>query len=86
MKKIMNLLIACAFSLTIFAGCNATNSDSNTSNNTNSTPAVNTNGDTNGNIANQGFVAQQGDWIYYYYNYGYGAYKIKTDGTERNRI
>jgi hypothetical protein len=41
-KKIMNLLIACAFSLIIFTGCNATNSDNNTSNNTNSTPAVNT--------------------------------------------
>ena len=70
----MSLLIACAFAVTIFAGCNVNNTNSN----------INTSGNTSGNINNIGIAAQQGDWIYYS-NYngvdGDKIYKIKTDGT-----
>ncbi|MGK0468136.1 MAG: hypothetical protein ACJAX4_003456 [Clostridium sp.] len=40
-------------------------------------------GNTQGNISNFGFVAQQGDWIYYNNN---TLYKIKTDGTGKTEI
>lgn len=40
-------------------------------------------GNTQGNISNFGFVAQQGDWIYYNNN---TLYKIKTDGTGKTEV
>jgi uncharacterized protein YchJ len=45
-------------------------------------------GNTGGNIANRGGVAQQGDWIYYLndsdsYN---NIYKIRTDGSDRIKL
>ena len=45
----------------------------------------NTYGNTIGNMANGGYVAQQGDWIYYY-DRGYGLSKIKIDETNKTLI
>ena len=48
---------------------------------------VNTIGNTPGNIVNGGYVAQQGDWIYYCnVSLGYTLYKIRTDGSERTKL
>lgn len=76
MKKIMRLILVCFFALIIIAGCGA--------NNPNSDTKLNTYGNTPGNLHNGGFVAKQGDWIYYsdfYLMKNRGLYKIKTDGT-----
>jgi len=42
-------------------------------------------GNTSGNIANWGFVAQQGEWIYYC-NSDEKLYKVKTDGSSKTLI
>lgn len=45
---------------------------------------VNERGNTVGNIVNYGYVAMQGDWIYYRNpNDNNKLYKIRTDGTDR---
>lgn len=55
--------------------------------NTNDNSAVNTVGNTPGNIANDAVVAQQGDWIYYTDVSGDNyLYKIKTDGTGKTQL
>ena len=47
----------------------------------------NTIGNTNGNIANGGYAALQGNWIYYVNNSdSYKLYKIKTDGTGESKL
>jgi hypothetical protein len=44
-------------------------------------------GNTVGNIANGGIVAQSGDWVYYVnYDDGESLYRIRTDGTERTKL
>ena len=44
-------------------------------------------GNSVGNIANGGLVARQGDWIYYRNSSdGYKLYKVKTDGSGREKI
>ena len=49
--------------------------------------AVNERGNTIGNIANYGMIAQQGDWIYYSnQSDGEKLYKIKTDGTNKQKL
>ncbi|MGI6153784.1 MAG: DUF5050 domain-containing protein [Christensenellaceae bacterium] len=54
--------------------------------------AVNTEGNTNGNILNGGHVAAQGDWIYFAYNsyadggISTGISKMKNDGTDVQQI
>ena len=51
--------------------------------------AINTYGNTSGNIANLGIVAQQGDWIYYTNSDGsnnYSLNKVRTDGTGKTKI
>jgi hypothetical protein len=47
--------------------------------------AVKIAGNTSGNIANWGFVAQQGEWIYYC-NSDEKMYKVKTDGSSKTLI
>lgn len=89
MKKMMSLIFVCFFALTIIAGCGANkpNSDasSDTSTDTNDNVTVNIYGNTPGNLSNGGFVAQQGDWIYYKGLYQ-DLYKIKTDGSEKTKL
>lgn len=46
---------------------------------------VNTQGNSFGNISNMGYVAQQGEWIYYN-NQIDGLYKIKLDNTEKTQL
>ncbi|MCL2773001.1 MAG: DUF5050 domain-containing protein [Oscillospiraceae bacterium] len=49
--------------------------------------AVNEQGNTAGNINNNGLVAQQGDWIYYSNrNDGDNLYKMRTDGSEKTKL
>ncbi|MGI6449986.1 MAG: DUF5050 domain-containing protein [Desulfitobacteriia bacterium] len=44
-------------------------------------------GNTNGNIINGGYVAQQGDWIFYRNTSDKNKlYKVKTDGSEKTKI
>ncbi len=51
------------------------------------TDPVNTRGNTVGNLANTGFVAAQGDWIYYRNTtMNNKLFKIKTDDTEKAKI
>ena len=46
-----------------------------------------TTGNTSGNISNNGFVAQQGDWIYYSNESDTERlYKMKDDGSEKSRM
>jgi len=48
---------------------------------------INTVGNTNGNLVNNGFVAGQGNWIYFdNYNDHEYLYKMKTDGTGLTRL
>ena len=50
-------------------------------------PIVNTVGNTPGNITNGGYAAIQGDWIYYSnVSDGYKLYRIKTDGTGKQKL
>ncbi|CZQ85562.1 Hypothetical protein Tpal_650 [Trichococcus palustris] len=85
--KVYSLLISLVLVTLILYGCSLfktsmdtnTNLESSASNNA----AVNIIGNTNGNIINGGYAAQQGDWIYYSTK---GIYKIKMDGTEKNKI
>ena len=51
-------------------------------------PAVNTVGNTSGNLANDGLVAQQGDWIYYVSFDGENntLNKMKTDGSDKKTL
>ena len=77
MKRIMNLLIVCVFTATIFVSCSA---------NTNIIPSVNTIGNSCGNLHSGGTVAQQGDWIYYNKFPSGGLYKVKIDGTGKIKL
>jgi hypothetical protein len=43
-------------------------------------------GNTTGNIANAGFIAQQGNWLFYLGAQGGGLCKIRTDGTGREKL
>jgi hypothetical protein len=44
-------------------------------------------GNTGGNIVNNGYIAQQGDWVYYVNNNDGGKlYKMRTDGSEKKRL
>lgn len=44
-------------------------------------------GNTTGNIANCGYIAQQGDWLYYRNSSdGNSLYKMRIDGTERKKL
>jgi hypothetical protein len=52
----------------------------------NKKPIVSVNGNSNGNIANGGYVAQEGDWIYYGDGYNNKIYKVKMDGTNRTKL
>lgn len=47
--------------------------------------AANVLGNTTGNIANAGFITQQGNWLYYRGAEG-GLCKIRTDGTGREKL
>jgi len=51
---------------------------------------INKNGNTSANIMNLGYVALQGDWMYYYYQSNWtikeGLYKSTKDGKQRNKI
>jgi len=51
---------------------------------------VNTSGNTSANIMNQGFVAKQGDWLYYCYKsmggLKEGLYRSTIDGKHRKKI
>ncbi|MBC3887836.1 DUF5050 domain-containing protein [Acetobacterium paludosum] len=85
MKKIIWALLCCAVSVIVFSGCStASNRDSGR---TNSETAVNTIGNTGGNIANWGYAALQGDWIYYSDQNDNGKLdKIKTDGSGKIKL
>lgn len=94
MKKLFVLLIITTL---IFTGCSkSTTSNKNTntertiasSTNENTiaeSTVFNTNGNTGGNLAAKGFVAQQGDWIYYTNNTE-AIYKMKTNGTGKVKL
>ena len=43
-------------------------------------------GNSVGNIANNGYVASYGDWIIYNNQHGGGIYKIKKDGTRKEKL
>lgn len=80
-------LISLVFIFSALEGCNlskqnattGTDTDGNISNIT----TVNSVGNTFGNIINTGYVAQQGEWIYYS---NQGLYKMKLDGTEKTKL
>lgn len=49
--------------------------------------AINTRGNTNGNLANEGYFAQQGSWIYYTdFSDNRGLFKIRADGTGKTKL
>jgi len=51
------------------------------------TGPVNIIGNTTGNISNKGFIAIQGDYLYYSNINGLGdLYKVRTDGTEKQKL
>src|ERR1035437_5412867 len=48
---------------------------------------VNTYGNSGGNVADNGYVAQQGDWIFYSNcSDNWYIYKVKTDGTGKEKL
>lgn len=52
---------------------------------------INIHGNNTNNILNGGLVAQQGEWVYYYYpgnifGIGEGLYKSKRDGSKKEKI
>ena len=48
--------------------------------------AIEIRGNSVGNIANGGFVASQGDWIYYCKEYDEGLFKMRSDGSGKQKI
>lgn len=52
------------------------------------TPILNMGGSTSGNLANGGFIAQQGDWLYYKAmdNGRYSLNKMKIDGSNKKKL
>lgn len=81
-KRVLVLLVVAAMTAVFCAACTGSNTD-----NGQSMPSdgpTNIYGNTAGNIANNGFVSKQGDWVYY--NNTKGLYRVKTDGTEREQL
>jgi len=78
--KALSLLTVLAFALSIFTGCNSTNSNKSTD--TPTTEIPNEMGNTFGNMNNHGIFSLQGDWIYFANNSDNGKlYKVKIDDT-----
>ncbi len=69
--KLINLLLAPIIIMALLSGCS---------------PAVNTQGNTPGNIANGGYAAAQGSWIYYSSKSEGKMYKEKKDGSEKTAV
>ena len=69
--RLINLLLAPIIIVALFSGCS---------------PAVNTQGNTSGNIANGGYAAAQGSWIYYSSKSEGKMYKEKKDGSEKTAV
>jgi len=80
MRRILILIILIMFVFT-FSACNQEPMNDG---------VVNTSGNTSANIMNGGFVAKQGDWLYYCYiaNGGFkeGLYRSTIDGKHRKKI
>lgn len=43
-------------------------------------------GNTTGNVVNDGRIAQRGDWVFYAYLPDQGLYKMKSDGSSRQKL
>lgn len=76
MKKLIIVMLGLLLAVSI-AACKSKNSESDSV----------IYGNTAGNISNGGYAAIQGDWIYYGdMGLSSGLYKIKTDGTDWQRL
>ena len=78
MRKIFSISIIAILLITSLMACK--------DNNDRVEEVFNTVGNTAGNINNEGLVTKQGDWLFYcQHNYN-GIYKVKADGTEKQRL
>lgn len=95
MKKRVSILVLCCsilIMLVMLTGCgNNNSSDKETKENNESNVSENTDYNKKGNLpgnisSGSGIVAKQGEWIYYALPKGDGIYKVKVDGTEKQRV
>lgn len=85
-KRWLLSLIMVAIIATGCTGCSVKNQEKKLSalGSTTNNKIVNTLGNTNGNLANEGKVAVQGNWIYF--GAKDGLYKSKADGSEKQKL
>lgn len=83
-KNACLLIIILIFNMSLY-GCSSMNDNSNEK------YSINNNGNYSNNIADKGFIAKQGDWIFYYSTGGFlgigeGLYKSKENGMNKKKI